>query len=150
MANSKLQKTTPIELEAASVNIVESDGLRVIHAVGSENDSASLIRLIEAIEYGWEHEDGSLFARFAHSGAGDQYQSDPVEAQSGARQGLELSLSNIETHLDGDYAWSVAEVDLQGSHTANGINLHDHGYETFLFHRVGGTWRVIHTHGSHG
>jgi len=150
MASYKSRNATPIKLEAARVNIAESDGLRVIHAVGGEGDSASLIRIIEAIEYGWEHEDSSLFATFSHRSTGDQNQTDSVEPQSDARQGVELSLSNIETHVDGDYAWSVAEVDMQGSLTANGNDLHDHGHETFLFHRVGGTWRVIHTHGSHG
>lgn len=156
-----MNQTTPIRLKAADVNIVVSGGLRVIHAVGNEDDPASLIRIIEAIEYGWEHEDGSLFARYAHDfertrcldnhthGAGSNGpQTDPVEPESDALQGLELSLSHIKTHVDGDYAWSVAEVDMQGTLSTNGKYLHEHGYETFLFHLVDGAWKVIHTHGS--
>jgi len=156
-----MNRTTPIRLKEADVNIDVSGGIRVIHAMGDENDPASLIKIIEAIEYGWEHEDGSLFTRYAHDykrahgpdnpthgTAANEPQIDPVEPESNALRGLKLSLSNIKTQVDGDYAWSVVEVDMQGTITNNGKDLHEHGYETFLFHLVHGAWRVIHTHGS--
>ena len=62
--------------------------------------------------------------------------------------GLDLVFSNIETHLEGDFAWAIADVEVRAVVKADGRKIHNRGHETFLFRRTADGWKVIHTHSS--
>ncbi len=126
-----------------------------------DDDSAALVAIIDAIEKGWEQGDGTPFrehyldfegARYVESGGQNEGLSDlvehHVEPEGDALENFELSLSDVETHVAGDFAWAIANVEFKGVLKSEQRQLHSRGYETFLFRRVDGDWKVIHTHSS--
>ncbi len=141
--------------------------LGVVTAHPSENetqtarDEQSLIAIMGAIEHGWENGEGQPFrasfldfagARYVESGGQNEGLSDliehHVEPEGDALADFDLNFSNIEIHLEGDFAWAVADVELTATVRRDGRQIHNRGYETFLFRRLGTDWKVVHTHSS--
>ena len=48
----------------------------------------------------------------------------------------------------GQFAWAVADVEVIAVVKSDGRKIHNRGYETFLFRRIGSEWKVVHTHSS--
>ena len=130
-------------------------------AQAQEDDSAALVAIIDAIEKGWEQGDGTPFrehyldfegARYVESGGQNEGLNDlvehHVEPEGDALDNFELSLADVETHVEGDFAWAIANVEFTALLKSEQRELHSRGYETFLFRRVDGKWKVIHTHSS--
>lgn len=126
-----------------------------------DDDAASLVAIVADIEKGWEQADGLPFrehyldfegARYIESGGQNEGLDDlithHVEPEGDAFDHFDLSFTNIETHLEGDFAWALADVELKAVQKGNGEAIHIRGYETFLFRRVDGEWKVVHTHSS--
>jgi hypothetical protein len=126
-----------------------------------ENDSEELAAIIDAIEKGWEQGDGQPFrehyldyegARYIEGGGQNEGLDDlvghHVEPEGDALADFELNLTNVETHVEGDFAWAVVDVDVKALVKSEQREIHNRGYETFLFRRVGGAWKVVHTHSS--
>lgn len=126
-----------------------------------EDDSAALIAIIDAIEKGWEHGDGQPFrehyldfegARYIEGGGQNEGLADlvghHVEPEGDALDNFELNLTNIETHVEGDFAWAVVDVEVKALIKKDQRQIHNRGFETFLFRRVGDSWKVVHTHSS--
>ncbi len=129
--------------------------------LAQQDDSATLIAIIDAVEKGWEHADGRPFrqhfldfdgARYIESGGQNTSLTDLIEhhvvPEGDALDNLELDLSNVETHIEGDFAWAVADVEFKAKVKNEQRDIHYRGYETFLFRRVNGEWKIIHTHSS--
>lgn len=152
----------PIKLKTADVFIESMGGIRVIHAIaGGNEDAPSLVSITEAIEYGCEETGESPIQRYFLD-----YENEPANGQKtknrkvpnlykqhashepDLQQSLQLSLSNIETHIEGNYVWLVVDVNARTLSRAHGLKALNQGYETFLFHFEDGKWKVIHTHGS--
>lgn len=132
-----------------------------LQANAQEDDSATLIAIIDAVEKGWEQADGQPFrehylnfegARYIESGRQNAGLTDliehHVEPEGDALDSLELDLSNVETHIEGDFAWALADVEVKATVKRDQRKIHNRGYETFLFRRVDGKWLIIHTHSS--
>lgn len=130
-------------------------------AQAQETDSAALIAIIDAVEKGWEQGDGQPFrdhyldyegARYIEGGGQNEGLDDlvghHVEPESDALANFELNLTNVQTHVEGDFAWAVVDVDVKALVKSEQRQIHNRGYETFLFRRVGGKWKVVHTHSS--
>ena len=126
-----------------------------------DDDSAALIAIIDAVEKGWEQADGQPFwehylnfegARYIESGGQNTSLTDliehHVEPEGDALDSLELDLSNVETHIEGDFAWAIANVEVKATVKRDQREIHNRGYETVLFRRVDGKWLIIHTHSS--
>ena len=126
-----------------------------------EDDSAALIAIIDAIEKGWEQGDGTPFrehyydfvgARYIESGGQNEGLNDlvehHVEPEGDALSNFELSLVNIEVHVEGNFAWAIADVEVEATVNRDGREIHNRGYETFLFRRLENVWKVVHTHSS--
>ncbi len=124
-------------------------------------DAAALLAIIDAIEKGWEQGDGRPFrqhfldfegARYIESGGQNEGLSDlvdhHVEPEGDALADFTLDFSNIETHIEGDFAWALADVEVKALLKRDQRQIHNRGYETFLFRRVDGEWKVVHTHSS--
>lgn len=124
-------------------------------------DADEMTAIIQAIEFGWEQADGTPFrkhfldfdgARYVEGGGQNVGLSDlidhHVEPEGDALDGFELNFSNIETHVEGPFAWAVADVEVMAVVKSDGRKIHSRGYETFLFRRVGNEWKVVHTHSS--
>ncbi len=135
----------------------------VLHAPlrAQDNASSSLVAIIKAVERGWEQADGQPFrqhfldfdgARYIESGGQNTGLNDlidhHVEPEGDALEGLELTFSNIETHIEGDFAWALADVEVTAVVKRDGRQIHNRGYETFLFRLIDGEWKVVHTHSS--
>ena len=126
-----------------------------------EDDSGALISIIDAVEKGWEQANGEPFrehfldfegARYIESGGQNAGLTDliehHVEPEGDEFNDFELNLSNVETHVEGDFAWAIAEVELQATVKSDQREIHYRGYETYLFRRIDGKWMIIHTHSS--
>ena len=126
-----------------------------------ENDAAEMVAIIHAIAIGWEQGDGTPFrdhfldfegARYIESGGQNTGLSDlvehHVEPEGDALDGLELDFLDIETHVEGDFAWAIANTEIKATVKSDQRKIHNRGYETFLFRRVDGQWKVVHTHSS--
>lgn len=136
-------------------------GATMAFAQTADDDRQDLVTIIEAVERGWEEADGSPFrryyldfegARYIESGGQNEGLTDLVEhhvvPEGDALSDLELELSNIETHIEGDFAWAIADVEVTATLNRDGKSIHNRGHETFLFRRVGTDWKVVHTHSS--
>lgn len=130
-------------------------------AQAQDTDTDELTAIIQAIELGWEQADGTPFrkhfldfdgARYVESGGQNVGLSDlidhHVEPEGDALDGLELNFSNIETRVEGPFAWAIADVEVIAVVKSDGRKIHNRGYETFLFRRIGSEWKVVHTHSS--
>jgi len=126
-----------------------------------QDDSAALIAIIDAVEKGWEQGDGQPFhkhfldfegARYIESGGQDASLTHLIEhhvvPESDSFDNFEVTFSNIDTHVEGDFAWAVADFEYKATVKRDQRELHSRGYETFLFRRVDGKWMIIHTHSS--
>lgn len=124
-------------------------------------DDEKLRQIISAIESGWENADGAPFyqhfhgqdgARFVETGGQNVGLRDlvehHVEPEGDALNGLDLAFTNIEIHVEGDFAWALADVEVKASVNKDGRQIHNRGYETFLFRRTEDGWKVVHTHSS--
>ena len=128
----------------------------------AENDpDASIVAIVKAIEQGWKQADGAPFrehfldfdgARYIESGGQNEGLNDliehHVEPEGDALEDLELTLSNIETHTEGEFAWAIADVEVIATLKRDGRRIHNRGYETFVFRSIDGAWKVLHTHSS--
>jgi len=130
-----------------------------VHA--QSDGSAALVAIIDAIEKGWEQGDAQPFrehfldfegARYIESGGQDASLTHLIEhhvvPESGSFDDFEVTFSNIDTHVEGDFAWAVANFEYKATRKRDQSELHSRGYETFLFRRVEGKWMIIHTHSS--
>jgi len=135
-------------------------GASVVHAESGDDDD-QLRKIIAAIEYGWENADGTPFyrhylgqegARYVETGGQNTGLEDlvehHVEPEGEMLDGLDLVFGNIETHVEGDFAWALADVEVKATVKKDGRQIHNRGYETFLFRRTDDGWKVTHTHSS--
>jgi hypothetical protein len=127
----------------------------------TSNDRDALVGIIAAIERGWETADGTPFrthfldyegARYIESGGQNEGLDDlvihHVEPEGDALSGLDLTFSDIEVHVQDDFAWALADVEVRATVRKDNREIHNRGYETFLFQRIKGEWKVLHTHSS--
>lgn len=128
------------------------------------DDKQAIIDIISAIKYGWENGDGSSFrknfldfkgARYIEGGgqnAGlDSLVTHHVEPENDALEYLKLDFSGIEVHFEGDnkgFAWAIANTRVKGKVNKSGREFDKSGYQTFLFRKVEGFWKVVHSHSS--
>ncbi len=150
---------TPV-LFCAAVLLV-SQAFHSQQAQATAEDTAALVAIIDAVEIGWEQADGTPFrehfldfegARYVESGGQntglDDLVGHHVEPEGDVLDRLELDFSNIETHIEGDFAWAVADTEVKATVKRDKREIHNRGYQTFLFRRVDGEWKVVHTHSS--
>ena len=71
-----------------------------------------------------------------------------VEPEADAFKNFTLNFSNIETHIEGDFAWAIADTEIKATLKRDDRKIHNKGHETFLFRKLDGQWKVIHTHSS--
>lgn len=126
-----------------------------------QDDDDQLRQIIKAIESGWENADGEPFyeyflgqqgARYIETGGQNEGLTDLVEhhvkPEGDVLDDLDLQFSNVETHIEGVFAWAIADVVVKATIKSDGRHIHNRGYETFLFRRTNDGWKVIHTHSS--
>lgn len=127
----------------------------------SEQDKSEINKIIAAVKYGWENGDGKPFrqyflnfsgARYIESGGQneglDDLVSHHVEPEKDALVFLNLDFSNIEVHLENDFAWAIADTRVKGEVRKSGKTFDKSGYQTFLFRKVDDSWKVVHSHSS--
>ena len=126
-----------------------------------QDDSAALVAIIDAVEKGWEQADEQPFrehfldfegARYIESGGQDAGLTHLIEhhvvPESNSFDNFEVTFSNIDTYIEGDFAWAVADFEYKATVKRDQSKIHGRGYQTFLFRRVDGNWMIIHTHSS--
>lgn len=124
-------------------------------------DRDELVAIVAEVEIGWEQADGTAFrqrfldwdgARYVESGGQnvglDDLIDNHVEPEGDALEYLELDLTDVVVHLEGDLAWAIANVEVRAKVRKDGRVIHKKGYQTFIFRRVQGQWKVLHTHSS--
>ena len=68
-----------------------------------------------------------------------------VEPEGAALEGLAVTFGNVETHFEGAFAWAVMDVEVEATFR-DGREIHNRGYQTFLFRWAEDAWKVVHTH----
>ena len=124
----------------------------------AQDDDAALREIIEAIRVGWLEADGTPFrdhfldfegARYFEGGGENTGLTDlienHVEPEADAFENFSLGFSNIETHIEGGFAWALVDTEINARFKRDGSSLHNKGRGTYLFRQVGGEWKVIHT-----
>lgn len=125
-------------------------------------DDEAIRAIIGEVERGWEEGNGEPFrthfldwdgARYFESGGENTGLEDlvvnHVEPEKTAIPDLALGLSNLQIHYEGDdVAWAVADTTVAGTLSRSGETLDRTGKHTWIFRRVDGEWRVLHTHSS--
>jgi len=142
--------------------ILASFGLfLLLSAFNAPEDKEDILKIISAVEYGWENGDGVPFrehfldfdgARYVESGGQnvglDDLVINHVEPEKDALEYLELNFSNIEVYFEDDFAWALADTEVKGKVRSNGLVFDKTGFQTFLFRNIDGKWMVVHTHSS--
>ena len=119
------------------------------------DDAAALAAVLDDIRRGWEQGDGGPFykhfldwegARYFEGGGENRGLRDLVEnhVEPEAKLGLRLGFSNIQTHIEGNVAWAVVDTDIRLT-ASDGRDIHNRGHGTYLFRRIDGSWKVVHT-----
>lgn len=124
-------------------------------------DDNEIRLIIAAIETGWETGNGAPFrqyfldydgARYFESGGENTGLTDlvenHVEPEKTTIPDLELDFSNLQIHYEKDFAWAVADSTVKGTITETGRVLDRTGKQTYLFRKLDGKWKVVHTHSS--
>jgi len=125
------------------------------------DDAAALVAIIGAVAKGWEQADGTPFrehfldfdgARYVESGGQNSGLDDlvehHVEPEGDSLDSLKLTYSDIETNIEGDFAWAITNVEVQATVKSDKRKIHNRGYGTYLFRRIDGAWKIVHTHSS--
>jgi len=131
------------------------------HDKSHMNDEKQITHIIHQIKYGWENGDGKPFlkhfldfkgARYFESGGQNVGLNDlvehHVEPEKDALVFLNLDFSNIQIHIEGDFAWALADTAVKGEVRKSGKTFDKTGFQTFLFKKVDGEWKVLHSHSS--
>ena len=71
-----------------------------------------------------------------------------VEPEKDALKFLSLDFSNIEIHFETDFAWAIADTRVNAEVKKSGKVIDKSGFQTFLFRKIEGNWKVVHTHSS--
>ena len=127
----------------------------------STGDDAALREIIEAVRKGWLQANGEPFrehfldfedARYIETGGQNEGLSDlienHVEPEGDVLKSFTLVFDNIETHIEGDFAWALTDVEVKARLRHDRKKIHSRGYETFLFRKIGNEWKIVHTHSS--
>lgn len=154
-----LENTKPLLFSALAAFLLIITTLPVY--AGNTTDDAALKEIIEAVRIGWLQADGTPFrenfldfegARYIESGGQNNGLSDlirhHVEPEADAFEDFTLKFSNIETHIEGDFAWAIVDTEIKATLKRDGRVIDNTGHETFLFRNLGGQWKVVHTHSS--
>jgi len=130
--------------------------------IAKDTNTQQIMHIIQRIKYGWENGDGSPFrknyldfkgARYVESGgqnAGlDSLVNHHVKPEKDSLEYLKLDFSNIEVNFEGDFfAWAIADTRVKGAVKNSDRKFDKSGYQTFLFRKIVGVWKVVHTHSS--
>lgn len=68
-----------------------------------------------------------------------------VEPEAEAFESLSLEFSNIETHIENGFAWALVDTEIKAKLKSDGRIIHNKGRGTYLFHKVGQEWKIVHT-----
>ncbi|MEQ9586645.1 MAG: nuclear transport factor 2 family protein [Parvibaculaceae bacterium] len=162
----------PISLTSFACDAFNARGLMIktialfmalipVSVMAQKTDEQQIVSIIAAIESGWEEADGKPFrthflnsytARYIEGGGQNVGLDDLVDhhvvPEGDALSSLELNFTNIETHVEDDFAWAIADVEVIATIRADGRRIHNKGYETFVFKKIDQDWKVLHTHSS--
>ena len=124
----------------------------------AQDDDAALKEIIEAVRVGWVEADGAPFrqhfldfegARYFEGGGQNEGLTDliehHVEPEADAFVNFSLDFSNIETHIEGGFAWALVDTEIKATLKSDGRVIHNKGRGTYLFRSVDGEWKVVHT-----
>lgn len=124
-------------------------------------DEVAIKHIINRIEYGWENGDGTPFkkhfldfrgARYFESGGQNIGLNDlvdhHVEPEKDALAYLNIEYNNVVIHVENDFAWALSDTLIKGEVKSSGKEFDKKGFQTFLFRKIGGKWKVVHTHSS--
>ncbi|WP_017932083.1 DUF2231 domain-containing protein [Robiginitomaculum antarcticum] len=136
-----------------------SDGHHNNDAQSADNEAIKSI--ITAIQKGWEDGNGTPFrrhfldfegARYFESGGQNTGLNDlvenHVEPEKDSIPDLKLGLSDLEIYYEGNFAWAVASTTVRGTVVKSDRVIDNTGKQTWLFRKIDGEWKVVHTHSS--
>lgn len=127
---------------------------------GSATDDEQVIRsIIEDVRQGWLNADGAPFrkhfldfegARYFEGGGENTGLTDLIEhhvkPEADAFDGFELNFSNIQVHVETDFAWALVDTEIKAKVRKDERVIDNRGRATYLFRKVDERWKVIHSH----
>jgi hypothetical protein len=122
-------------------------------------DHARLRDIIESVRQGWVNADGAPFrehfldfdgARYFEGGGEntglDDLIDNHVKPEANAFEDFELNFSNVQTHIEADFAWALVDYEIKAKFKGDERSVHNRGHGTYLFRRIAAHWKVVHTH----
>lgn len=132
--------------------------LAAANLYSATDDEQEIRSIIEDVRQGWLNADGAPFrehfldfdgARYFEGGGENTGLTDliehHVEPEANAFEGFELNFSNIQVHVEGDFAWALVDTEIRAKIREDGRVIDNRGRATYLFRKVDGHWKVIHT-----
>jgi hypothetical protein len=129
--------------------------------IGQSSEKDEIIKIIDQIEYGWENGDGKPFnenfldfngAKYFESGGQNIGLNDlilnHVEPEKDALFFLDLNYFNINVFIENNFAWVTADTEINGKIKKNDLEINKTGHQTYIFRKIDGKWKVIHSHSS--
>ncbi len=130
----RIIKTVSVAVLATVILIV----LMLPAQADTASDDAALKNIIEAVRNGWLQADGTPFrenfldfegARYIESGGQNEGLSElvdhHVEPEADAFEDFTLDFSNIETHIESDFAWAIANTEIKATLKRDGRVIHN-------------------------
>ncbi|MBY0385538.1 nuclear transport factor 2 family protein [bacterium] len=124
-------------------------------------DEEAILKIISAIESGWENGNAEPFrkyfldfegAKYFESGGQNVGLNDlvthHVEPEKDALEYLSLDFHSIKVFFENNFAWALADTRIKGKVKKSGHIFDKSGHETFLFRKVKDEWKIVHTHSS--
>lgn len=109
-------------------------------AVWAQDDDSRLRNIIEAVRLGWIEADGTPFrkhfldfkgARYFEGGGENAGLADliehHVEPEAEAFASFSLDFSNIETHIENGFAWTLVDTEIKAKLKSDGREIHNKG-----------------------
>lgn len=128
------------------------------HCWGADDEQV-ILSIIEDVRQGWLNSDGTPFtkhfldfegARYFEGGGEDTGLTELIEhhvkPEADAFDDFELNFSNIQIHIEGGFAWALIDTVIKAKVKKDGRVIDNRGRATYLFRKVDGYWKVIHTH----
>ena len=121
----------------------------------ADHNEALIKNIIDDIRPGWENGVDAAFPKYFLDWDGARYfegvgQNMGLEdlivhhVEPEAELGLHLVFTDIQTHLEDNFAWAVIDTDIKLT-TKSGRKIHNKGHGTYLFRWINAIWKVVHT-----
>lgn len=132
------------------------------HDKDGDKDKREIVKVVKKIATAWSKADGKVFrkyydpaptVRIVESGGQNAGVEDLIEhhvlPERDHFKVMKVVISAVEVNLSEDRksAWSISDIEFKAE-TKDGKKIHSKGFETAIWAKHEGKWRILHSHSS--